>query len=96
VADRQYRLDLAERWATVHRALLRVKKAALATLTRNSGYALIRNRIHLNQLDIGGMASDHERELQLAGSGDLEWEKKAGARRDSRRAAEACAAGTRR
>jgi len=52
-------------------------KAALATLTRNSGYALMRNRIHVNQLDIGWMASDHERELQLAESGDLEWEKKA-------------------
>lgn len=52
-------------------------KAALATLTRNSGYALMRNRIHVNQLDIGWMASDHERELQLAESGDPDWEKKA-------------------
>lgn len=54
-------------------------KAALATLTRNSGYALMRNRIHVNQLDIGWMASDHERELQLAESGDPDWEKKANA-----------------
>lgn len=52
-------------------------KAALATLTRNSGYALMRNRIHVNQLDIGWMASDHERELQLAESGDPDWETKA-------------------
>jgi NAD(P)-dependent dehydrogenase (short-subunit alcohol dehydrogenase family) len=52
-------------------------KAALATLTRNSGYALMRNRIHVNQLDIGWMASDHERELQLAESGDPDWEAKA-------------------
>lgn len=54
-------------------------KAALATLTRNSGYALMRNRIHVNQLDIGWMASDHERKLQLIESGDLDWEKKAAA-----------------
>lgn len=52
-------------------------KAALATLTRNSGYALMRNRIHVNQLDIGWMASDHERALQLAESGDPDWEHKA-------------------
>jgi len=36
-------------------------KGALATLTRNSGYALMRNRIRVNQLDIGWMASDGER-----------------------------------
>ncbi|MFK7893657.1 MAG: SDR family oxidoreductase [Granulosicoccus sp.] len=54
-------------------------KGALATLTRNSGYALMRNRIHVNQLDIGWMASDHERELQLAESGDPHWEQKASA-----------------
>ncbi|MCP4319595.1 MAG: SDR family oxidoreductase [Hyphomicrobiales bacterium] len=52
-------------------------KGALATLTRNSGYALMRNRIHVNQLDIGWMASDNERELQLAESGDPDWEEKA-------------------
>ncbi|MDZ4391662.1 SDR family oxidoreductase [Cypionkella sp.] len=45
-------------------------KAALATLTRNSGYALMRNRIRVNQLDIGWMNSDHERKLQAAESGD--------------------------
>lgn len=52
-------------------------KAALATLTRNSGYALMRNRIHVNQLDIGWMASDHEKKLQEAESGDPEWQSKA-------------------
>ena len=52
-------------------------KAALATLTRHSGYALMRNRIHVNQLDIGWMASDHERKIQLEESGDAEWEEKA-------------------
>ncbi len=54
-------------------------KAALSTLTRNAGYALMRNRIHVNQLDIGWMASDHERQLQLAESGDPDWETKANA-----------------
>jgi NAD(P)-dependent dehydrogenase (short-subunit alcohol dehydrogenase family) len=54
-------------------------KAALSTLTRSSGYALMRNGIHVNQLDIGWMASDHERQLQLAESGDPDWETKANA-----------------
>ncbi len=45
-------------------------KGALGTLTRNSGYALMRNRIRVNQLDIGWMNSDHERKLQEAESGD--------------------------
>lgn len=48
-------------------------KAALATLTRNSGYALMRNRIRVNQLDIGWMNSDHERKLQAEESGDPEF-----------------------
>ncbi|WP_170432371.1 SDR family oxidoreductase [Ruegeria arenilitoris] len=54
-------------------------KAALSTLTRSSGYALMRNGIHVNQLDIGWMASDHERQLQLEESGDPDWEEKANA-----------------
>ncbi len=45
-------------------------KGALATLTRNSGYALMRNRIRVNQLDIGWMNSDHERALQAEELGD--------------------------
>lgn len=45
-------------------------KAALATLTRNSGFALMRNGIRVNQLDIGWMNSDHERAVQAAESGD--------------------------
>ncbi len=52
-------------------------KGALATLTRHAGFALMRNRIHVNQLDIGWMASDHERALQLRESGDPDWEEKA-------------------
>lgn len=39
-------------------------KGALATLTRNSGYALMRNRIRVNQLNIGWMASDGEDRIQ--------------------------------
>ncbi len=54
-------------------------KAALSTLTRSAGYALMRNRVRVNQLDIGWMASDHERALQLEESGDPDWEAKAGA-----------------
>ena len=54
-------------------------KAALSTLTRSAGYALMRNRVRVNQLDIGWMASDHERALQLEESGDPDWEAKANA-----------------
>ena len=52
-------------------------KGALATLTRNSGFALMRNRVRVNQLDIGWMASDHERSLQLRETGDADWQAKA-------------------
>ncbi|MER5173512.1 SDR family oxidoreductase [Thioclava kandeliae] len=52
-------------------------KGALATLTRNTAFALMRNRIRVNQLDIGWMASDHERALQIAETGDPDWEVKA-------------------
>ncbi len=37
----------------------------------------MRNRVHVNQLDIGWMASDQEREIQLEESGDPDWEEKA-------------------
>lgn len=47
-----------------------VSKGALATLTRNASFALMRNRIHVNQLDIGWMNSDHERALVLSETGD--------------------------
>jgi NAD(P)-dependent dehydrogenase (short-subunit alcohol dehydrogenase family) len=43
---------------------------ALATLTRHPGLALMRHRIHVNQLDIGWMNSDHERALVLSETGD--------------------------
>ena len=45
-------------------------KGALATVTRNAAFALMRNRIHVNQLDIGWMNSDHERKLVEAETGD--------------------------
>lgn len=45
-------------------------KGALATLTRNAGFALMRNRIHANQLSIGWMNSDHERKLIESETGD--------------------------
>jgi NAD(P)-dependent dehydrogenase (short-subunit alcohol dehydrogenase family) len=46
-------------------------KGALATLTENTAYALLRNRIRVNQLNIGWMASDGEMRIQkLDGSPD--------------------------
>jgi len=54
-------------------------KGALATLTRNTAFSVMKNRIRVNQLDVGWMASDHERELQAAATGDPDWEVKAAA-----------------
>lgn len=39
-------------------------KGALATLTRNTGYALLRNRIRVNGLNIGWMATEGEDSIQ--------------------------------
>ena len=39
-------------------------KGALATLTRNSGFALLKNNIRVNQLNIGWMASEGEDAVQ--------------------------------
>ena len=55
-------------------------KGALTTLTKNTAFALLRNRIRVNQLNVGWMSSDNERALQLAESGDPDWEAKANAR----------------
>ena len=52
-------------------------KGALATLTRNTAFSVMKNRIRVNQLNVGWMASDHERELQAAETGDPDWEAKA-------------------
>lgn len=54
-------------------------KGALTTLTRNTAFSVMKNRIRINQLNVGWMASDHERELQLTESGDPDWEAKAAA-----------------
>ena len=54
-------------------------KGALASLTRNTAFSVMKNRIRINQLDVGWMASDHEREIQIAASGDSDWETKAAA-----------------
>jgi NAD(P)-dependent dehydrogenase (short-subunit alcohol dehydrogenase family) len=51
-------------------------KAALSTLTANTAFSVMANRIRVNQLNVGWMASDHEREIQAA-AGDEDWESKA-------------------
>lgn len=53
-------------------------KGALTTLTANTAFSVMANRIRVNQLNVGWMASDHERALQ-AESGDPDWEAKAAA-----------------
>jgi NAD(P)-dependent dehydrogenase (short-subunit alcohol dehydrogenase family) len=52
-------------------------KGALTTLTRNTAFSVMGNRIRVNQLNVGWMASDHEREIQAAATGDPDWEAKA-------------------
>jgi NAD(P)-dependent dehydrogenase (short-subunit alcohol dehydrogenase family) len=52
-------------------------KGALTTLTSNTAFSVMRNRIRGNQLNIGWMASENERQLQTAESGDPDWMKKA-------------------
>jgi NAD(P)-dependent dehydrogenase (short-subunit alcohol dehydrogenase family) len=55
-------------------------KGALATLTRNTAYAVMRNRIRVNQLNIGWMASDGEDRVQREYHGaDENWLEKAAA-----------------
>jgi NAD(P)-dependent dehydrogenase (short-subunit alcohol dehydrogenase family) len=51
-------------------------KAALSTLTANTAFSVMGNRIRVNQLNVGWMASDNEREIQAATNGD-DWEKEA-------------------
>jgi NAD(P)-dependent dehydrogenase (short-subunit alcohol dehydrogenase family) len=53
-------------------------KGALTTLTANTAFSVMANRIRVNQLNVGWMASDHEREIQADG-GDPDWEAKAAA-----------------
>ena len=51
-------------------------KAALSTLTANTAFSVVGNRIRVNLLNVGWMASDHEREIQKAAGGD-DWESEA-------------------
>jgi NAD(P)-dependent dehydrogenase (short-subunit alcohol dehydrogenase family) len=53
-------------------------KGALTTLTANTAFSVMANRIRVNQLNVGWMASDHEREIQAEG-GDPDWEATAAA-----------------
>ncbi len=52
-------------------------KGALTTLTANTAFSVMANRIRVNQLNVGWMASDNERETQ--GKTDPDWEAKAAA-----------------
>ncbi len=53
-------------------------KGALTTLTANTAFSVMGNRIRVNQLNVGWMSSDHEHEIQVAQTGDPEWEAKVG------------------
>lgn len=53
-------------------------KGALTTLTANTAFSVMGNRIRVNQLNVGWMASDNERALQEA-EGGVDWEAKAAA-----------------
>ncbi len=55
-------------------------KGALATLTANTAFAVMRNRIRVNQLNLGWMDSDNERALQASESGDPGFLSKAAAK----------------
>jgi NAD(P)-dependent dehydrogenase (short-subunit alcohol dehydrogenase family) len=57
-------------------------KAALAALTRNTAFAVMRNRIRVNQLEIGWMSSDGEDRIQREYHGaDEKWLERASAER---------------
>lgn len=47
-----------------------ISKGGMTTLTRHAAFSLMRNRVHVNQLDIGWMNSDNERALVLSETGD--------------------------
>jgi NAD(P)-dependent dehydrogenase (short-subunit alcohol dehydrogenase family) len=55
-------------------------KGALSTLTANTAFAVMANRIRVNQLNPGWMSTDNERAMQLVEGGDPDWEAKASAR----------------
>jgi|TARA_B110000093_G_C12949843_1_gene402001 NAD(P)-dependent dehydrogenase (short-subunit alcohol dehydrogenase family) len=63
-----------------------VSKGALATLTRNTAFALLKNKIRVNQLNIGWMGSDGEHEIQTKYHGAEEnWLDKAGSEQPFKR-----------
>jgi NAD(P)-dependent dehydrogenase (short-subunit alcohol dehydrogenase family) len=51
-------------------------KAALSTLTANTAFSVMGNRIRVNLLNVGWMASDNERKIQAEAGGD-DWETQA-------------------
>jgi NAD(P)-dependent dehydrogenase (short-subunit alcohol dehydrogenase family) len=51
-------------------------KAALSTLTANTAFSVMGNRIRVNLLNVGWMASDNERKIQAEANGD-DWEAEA-------------------
>ena len=55
-------------------------KGALTTLTANTAFSVMANRIRVNQLNVGWMASDAEQALQVRESGDADWMEKAAAK----------------
>lgn len=55
-------------------------KGALTTLTTNTAFSVMANRIRVNQLNVGWMASDNEKALQIAESGDPDWMDKVAAK----------------
>jgi NAD(P)-dependent dehydrogenase (short-subunit alcohol dehydrogenase family) len=73
-------------------------KGAVDTLTRNTAFALLKNRIRVNALNIGWMASDGEDRIQREHHGaDADWLEKAASRQpfgrlvDPAEVARACA-----
>ncbi len=52
-------------------------KGALTTLTANTAFSVMGNRIRVNQLNVGWMATEHERDIQINATGDPDWEAKA-------------------
>src|SRR5258708_1671683 len=52
-------------------------KGALTTLTANTAFSVMRNRIRVNQPNVGWMASDNERQPQAPQSGHPNWMEKA-------------------
>jgi NAD(P)-dependent dehydrogenase (short-subunit alcohol dehydrogenase family) len=63
--DLQHRLDLGAGGQPFINAYC-ASKGALTTLTANTAFSVMANRIRVNQLNVGWMASDHEREIQAA------------------------------